>query len=38
MMVWFRDSQNSPRIYAKFLFWTILVVGVLQSMVVREIQ
>ena len=38
MMVWFRDSQNSPRIYAKFLFWTVLVVGVLQSMVVREIQ
>ena len=38
MIVLIGDSQNSPRIYAKFLFWTILVVGVLQSMVVREIQ
>ena len=37
MVVWFRGPQKSPRIYAKRLSQAALVVGVLQSMVVREI-
>ena len=38
LMAWFRGSPKSCRIYAKRLFQAVLVVGVLQSMVVRGIR
>lgn len=35
-IAWFRGSQKSPLIYAKLFFQATLIVGALQSMVVRE--